>query len=95
MEGHQNHVNTLQMHETISKKILFSGSWDEQVLIWNVDQDLNQLIRRIAMKRQVRSIKIPKFEDRFYTASIKGKIEIWSFQDFSKIAKESMFPFPK
>lgn len=91
MAGHKNHVNTLSLYETISKKLLFSGSWDEQVLIWNVLDDKNQLVRRIPMKRQVRSIKVPRFQDRFYTASIKGKIECWNFQNFSNIVKESNF----
>ena len=93
LRGHKNHVNVLRIRNQLDKNWLFSGSWDKSVLIWDIKEDKNTLLKKLSPGIQVRCLQINKFREQLVLGAFEGKLQFWAFGDLSDFQKKSMIIF--
>jgi WD40 repeat protein len=72
----------------MGKKWLVSGSWDKTIIIWNIEDDKNLLMRKICPGVQVRCFQITKFREQIVIGAFEGKLSFWNFGDVSEFSKK-------
>lgn len=77
-------MNVLRISEKLGRKRLYSGSWDQSVMIWDIEKDRNKVLKKVSIGHQARSIMVTKFREQLVTGAFEGKLHFWSIDDLSK-----------
>ena len=65
---------------------MLSGSWDQNVLVWDIASEKTKLLKRIFVGSQVRCLRMSRFREKLIVGAFEGYLKFWDLSNLNDIS---------